>query len=207
MTQDFIFYPGDPMIRCVLHADWWENGKDVKLSAETAIKDPRAFYKVPFGRLERPVKRETPYEKARFEVPAMTYADIVGEDGCCFALLNRSKHGYDTLNGRVRLTLLTSPSGSDVGKVPDNTADRGKHTIEYAFLPHTKEEDLEKVALSYERGVMVFEGSDTPAVKLGETLLDASTDEKLITSVRLLPDGTRFYRTLAKDGKLDSEIK
>ena len=207
LTQDFIFYPGDPMIRCVLHADWWENGKDVKLSAETAIKDPRAFYKVPFGRLERPVKRETPYEKARFEVPAMTYADIVGEDGCCFALLNRSKHGYDTLNGRVRLTLLTSPSGSDVGKVPDNTADRGKHTIEYAFLPHTKEEDLEKVALSYERGVMVFEGSDTPAVKLGETLLDASTDEKLITSVRLLPDGTRFYRTLAKDGKLDSEIK
>ena len=26
-------------------------------------------------------------------------------------------------------------------------------------------------------------------------------------AVRLLPDGKRFYRTLAKDGKLDSEIK
>lgn len=206
-TQDFIFYPGDPMIRCVLQADWWENGKDVKLSAETTVKNPRAFYKVPFGRLERPVKRDTPYEKARFEVPAITYADIVGEDGCSFALLNRSKHGYDTLDSRVRLTLLTSPTGSDVGKVPDNTADRGKHTIEYAFLPHTEGEDLEKVALVYERGVMVLEGSDAPAVKLGETLLDASDDERMITSVRLLEDGTRFYRTLGKDGKLGSEKK
>ena len=104
LTQDFIFYAGDPMIRCVLNADWWEDRKDLKLSAETGISNPRAFYKVPFGRLERPVKRETPYEKARFEVPAITYADLVGDDGYSFALLNRTKHGYDVLNGRVRLS-------------------------------------------------------------------------------------------------------
>ena len=207
LTQDFIFYAGDPMIRCVLNADWWENGKDLKLSAETAVKGPRAFYKVPFGRLERPVKRDTSYEKARFEVPAITYSDLVGDDGYSFTLLNRTKHGYDVLDSRVRLTLLTSPSGSDVGKVPDSTADRGKHTIEYAFLPHKNDFDIEPVAMNYERGSMVLTGGDAPSVPLGKTLLDASTDQKTVTSVRLLPDGKRFYRTLAKDGKLGSEIK
>ena len=207
LTQDFIFYANDPMIRCVLHADWWENGKDLKLSAETNIQNPRAFYKVPFGRLERPVKRNTPYEKARFEVPALTYADLVGEDGCSFALLNRSKHGYDALDGRIRLTLLTSPNGADVAKVPDSTADRGKHTIEYAFLPHGKDFDLEKVAMSYERGVMILKGSNMPVVTLGKTLLDASDDKETVTSVRLLPDGKRFYRTLGADGKLGGKTK
>ena len=207
LTQDFVIYAGDPMIRCVLHADWWENSKDLKLSAQTNVTDPRAFYKVPFGRLERPVKRNTPYEKARFEVPAITYADLVGTDGYSFALLNRTKHGYDVLDGRVRLTLLTSPHGFEVAKVPDPTADRGKHTIEYAFLPHKNGDDLDNVAMSYERGIMLFNGSDTPAVPLGKTLLDASTGDKTITCVRLLPDGKRFYRTLAKDGKLGDEIK
>ena len=207
LTQDFIFYAGDPMVRCVLNADWWENGKDLKLSAETAVKGPRAFYKVPFGRLERPVKRDTSYEKARFEVPAITYSDLVGNDGYSFALLNRSKHGYDVLDSRVRLTLLTSPNGSDIAKVPDPTADRGKHTIEYAFLPHRNDFDIESVAMNYERGAMVLSGGDAPTVPLGKTLLDASTEQRTVTSVRLLPDGKRFYRTLAKDGKLGSEIK
>ncbi len=203
LTQDFIFYAGDPMIRCVLNADWWENGKDLKLSAETAVNNPRAFFKVPFGKLERPVKRDTPYEKARFEVPAMTYADIEGDDGYSFALLNRSKHGYDVLNGRVRLTLLTSPTGFNTSKVPDPTADRGKHVIEYAYLPHKKDFDLETAAMAYERGVMAFTGGNAPTVELGKTLLDSSEGEKTITSVRLLPNGKKFYRILSKNGNLD----
>ncbi len=207
LTQDFIFYKNDPMIRCVLFADWWENGKDLKLSAETNVQNPRAFYKVPFGRLERPVKRDTPYEKARFEVPALTYGDLEGEDGYSFALLNRSKHGYDALNSRIRLTLLTSPYGADFAKVPDSTADRGKHLIEYAFLPHKAGDDLENVALAYERGSMLFEGSASPSVPLGESLLDASNENETVTSVRLLPNGKRFYRTLGKDGKLGEKIK
>ncbi len=207
LTQDFIFYANDPMIRCVLNADWWENGKDLKVSAETAVKNPRAFYKVPFGRLERPVKRDTPYEKARFEVPAITYSDLVGEDGYCFALLNRSKHGYDVLDSRVRLTLLTSPNGFDVAKVPDPTADRGKHTIEYAFLPHKQDTDMERLAMVYERGCMVLTGGSTPTVPIGKTLLEASDDDKTITCVRILPDGKRFYRTIDKNLKLGTIIK
>lgn len=203
-TQDFIFYKDDPMIRCVLNADWWENSKDLKISAETAVSSPRAFYKVPFGKLERPVKRETPYEKARFEVPAITYSDLTGDDGYSFALLNRSKNGYDVLDSRVRLTLLTSPNNADIAKVPDSTADRGKHTIEYAFLPHKNDFDIENITMSYERGLMLLNGSDSPEIELGKSLLKVSTDDETITSVRIDQNGKRFYRTLGKDGKLGS---
>ena len=157
--------------------------------------------------MERPTKRETPYEKARFEVPANTYADLVGDDGYSFALLNRSKHGYDVLNGRVRLTLLTSPTGLDVAKVPDTTADRGKHTIEYAFLPHKNDFDIEDTATAYERSLLVLRGGNDTAVELGKSLLDASDENGTITSVRIFKDGKKFYRILAKDGKIKEIIK
>ncbi len=205
LTQDFIFYANDPLIRCVLHADWWENSKDLKISAQTSITNPRAFFKVPFGRLERPVKRDTPYEKARFEVPAITYADLAGEDGYAFALLNRTRHGYDVLDSRVRLTLLTSPNGADIAKVPDPTADRGKHTIEYAFLPHRSELDLDRLAMCYERGCLVLKGSDAPAVPLGESLLPGSDENRTVTSARLLPNGKVCCRTLNSSGRLGTE--
>jgi alpha-mannosidase len=46
------------------------------------------------------------------------------------SLLNRAKYGYDIKSNVMRLSLLRSP------KWPDPTADRGKHTIEYALYPH-----------------------------------------------------------------------
>ena len=61
--------------------------------------------------------------------------------------------------------------------------------------------------MCYERGCMVLKGSDAPKVKLGETLLESSTADKTITCARLLPDGKTFYRTLAADGALGTEIK
>jgi alpha-mannosidase len=45
-------------------------------------------------------------------------------------VLNRAKYGHDTKGSTIRLSLLRSP------KWPDPTADRGKHTIEYALYPH-----------------------------------------------------------------------
>jgi alpha-mannosidase len=46
-------------------------------------------------------------------------------------LLNNAKYGYDIKGNVMRLSLLRSP------KWPDPTADRGKHSIEYALYPHS----------------------------------------------------------------------
>ena len=203
-TQDFIIYTDDPMVRCELSAEWWEDKKVLKVSAQTNLENPKAFYEVSFGELERPVKRETPYEKARFEVPANTYGDL-RIDNIGFALLNRSKHGYDTLNNRIRLTLLTSPYDSDKAKVSDITADRGKHKFEYAFLPHLNKSDLVNAAEIYERGIMILHGNEMPETSLGTSLISADTSND-IKSVRLLPDGSQEFRTIDEKGTIHTLI-
>lgn len=183
--QDFIIYAGDDVVRCVLRADWWEDKKVLKVSADTGFTDTRAFYSIPFGMIERPTRRETSYEKARFEVPAQYFGDLRdGHSDRALAFLNRSKHGYDALGGRIRLSLLTSPWGEDKSKVSDPLADRGRHTIEYAFYPHTADVNLQKVAHEYEREAMVLWGSDKPAVKIGVCNLETDPDRVLVTSVR-----------------------
>ena len=200
-TQDFIIYANDPMIRCEFFAEWWEDRKVLKLSAETNLENPRAFYQVPFGEIERPVKRETPYEKARFEVPAITYGDL-RNDSVGFALLNRSKHGYDTLGNRIRLTLLTSPFGEDKAKVPDPTADRGKHNFEFAFMPHALDADMKQIAEQYERSVLILKGSEKPNISLGKSLISNENIKDWIKSVRLLQNGKTEFRTLDKNGSI-----
>ncbi len=204
-TQYFIIYRNNPMIYCELYADWWEDRKVLKLSAQTNIENTRAFYQVPFGVLERPTGRKTSYEKARFEVPANTYGDLRNEEKG-FAILNRSKHGYEAKDSLLRLTLLTSPYNSDKGKVPDSTADRGKHKIEYAFLPHNLESDLEDIAQAYERNVMILSGSEKPKIELGKSLIKYDSCDKKLLSIRLMPNGDILGRTLSKDKKIGLEI-
>ncbi len=204
-SQYFIIYNNDPMIRCVLDVDWWEDRKVLKVCAETTVDKSRAFYQIPFGVIERPTKRETPYEKARFEVPANTFGDLRNDD-MGFALLNRSKHGYDALDNRLQLTLLTSPYNSDKAKVPDSSADRGKHRIEYAFLPHGSNFDLENTAEAYERGVTTLNGASKPNGIIGKSLIDVKNVSQKILSVRLQKDGNISVRTIDKDKKISFKI-
>ena len=191
----------ESIVRCLLKAEWWEDWKVLKLSAETNIDNPRAVYKIPFGTIERPVKRDTSYEKARYEVPAHTYGDL-RNDIYGFALLNRSKHGYDVLNNRIRLTLLTSPYGENKKKVTDSTADRGKHTFEYAFMPHYSDFDINKIADEYERGLVVLKGSENPNVPLHKSLLTLNNDIPFVTSVRILENGNIIFRTVDENNKI-----
>jgi alpha-mannosidase len=53
------------------------------------------------------------------------------EEGGGIALLNDCKYGHDAEGGRVRLTLLRSPTA------PDPEADMGFHRFTYALLPFT----------------------------------------------------------------------
>lgn len=185
-TQDFIIYSNGDRVECVLNADWWEDKLVVKVAAETSLKDTRAFYNVPFGALERPTKRETPWEKARFEVPALLWGDLEGkEEG--LAILNRSRHGYDALGGRLRLTLLTSPWGDNKNLVSDPLADRGRSRIEYAFYPHKgglEEAQMHRCAFEYEYPAVSLVGGESPAVEVGKSYLEVDPQELIVTAVK-----------------------
>jgi alpha-mannosidase len=89
----------------------------------------KATFEIPYGSIERPTTRRTPEEKAKFEVPALRWADLSDASGG-LSLLNDSKYGHDGRGNVLRISLLRSP------KWPDPQADRGQHEFTYALYPH-----------------------------------------------------------------------
>lgn len=109
--------------------DWKENGKLLKVHAETSITSRAATYEIQFGQIERPTHKNTSWDEARFEVAGQRYADI-SEDGYGFAIVNDCKYGYSTYANSIELSLLRSP------KSPDPEADMCTHEFTFGYLPH-----------------------------------------------------------------------
>ena len=128
-TQDVVLYDGLDRIDFVTDVDWWEEHTMLKVAFPVAVSDTKATYEIPFGSIERSTGSSDPWEAAKVEVPAERWADL-SQDDYGVSLLNRAKYGHDIKGTTIRLSLLRSP------KWPDPTADRGKHTIEYALYPH-----------------------------------------------------------------------
>ncbi|MDJ0825394.1 MAG: glycoside hydrolase family 38 C-terminal domain-containing protein [Rhodobacter sp.] len=110
--------------------DWHETHTLLKVAFPVAILAPTATYEIQWGVIERPTHRNTPWDYAKFEVPAQRWADL-GEGGYGVALLNDCKYGYDIRENVVRLSLIKSAT------MPDPVADQGRHVFTYALLPHT----------------------------------------------------------------------
>ncbi len=109
--------------------DWHETHILLKAAFPLSATSPNATYEIPFGTIERPTTRHNSWEKARFEVPAMRWADL-GDPRHGFSLINNSKYGYDSVGNLLRLTLLRSPTS------PDPDADRGDQHVTYELYPH-----------------------------------------------------------------------
>lgn len=128
-TQEISLYDNIPWAEVRFNADWWEDHICTKVEFPLTVKSDKATFEVPYAAIERSTKRETPWEKARYEVPAQKFADITdGNFGV--SILNESKYGYDILNNVLRLTCFRAPTS------PDPTADRGRHEFKYAIYPH-----------------------------------------------------------------------
>ena len=109
--------------------DWHEQHVLLKAAFPLAASSGKATYEIPFGSIERPTTRDNSWEKAKFEVPALRWADL-GDAQQGFSVLNNSKYGYDALGNVLRLTLLRSPTW------PDPDADQGMQHFAYELYPH-----------------------------------------------------------------------
>lgn len=129
-SQDVILYRDIDRIDFVTDVDWWESKTMLKLAFNTAVAAEQATYDIPFGTIRRSTQWKDRWDSAKVEVPAQRWADV-SDAGKGVSLLTRSKYGYDIKGSVIRLSLLRSPEW------PDPTADRGKHSIEYALYPHS----------------------------------------------------------------------
>ncbi|MBA7529694.1 hypothetical protein ES705_21892 [subsurface metagenome] len=162
-TQYISVYDKLPYIEVRNFISWWEEHKVLKVAFPVDISSKKARYEIPYGSIERSTGFETPFEKARYEVPAQRWADLSdGEYG--IALINDSKHGYDIKKNIMRLTLLRAPTN------PDPLADKGYHQFNYALYPHRGDFVTGKVfqrALEFNEPLIVIRGQSLRGL-LGE---------------------------------------
>jgi alpha-mannosidase len=128
-VQDICMYPGVSRVDVNMQADWHEKHILLKVAFPVSVQSNYATYEIPYGNIQRPTTRNTPEEKAMFEVPALRWGDL-SDTSHGFSLLNASKYGYDAKGNVIRLSLLRSPAS------PDPHADEGFHEFTYALYPH-----------------------------------------------------------------------
>ncbi|WP_353931120.1 alpha-mannosidase [Okeanomitos corallinicola TIOX110] len=132
-TQNYILQKNSPILKIQNTVNWQENQVLVKIAFPLNLNAEFATYEIPCGVIHRPTNPQTPAEQAKWEVPALQWADLTTETESGkygFSLLNDCKYGYDVKPNQIRLTLLRSPNW------PDSQADRGIHKFTYSLYPH-----------------------------------------------------------------------
>ncbi len=110
-VQDISLYTQLKRVDITNDIDWHEAHVLLKAAFPLAASGPEATYEIPYGTITRPTTRNNSWESARFEVPALRWADL-GDGQHGFSLLNESKYGYDAKGNVLRLSLLRSPKES-----------------------------------------------------------------------------------------------
>jgi alpha-mannosidase len=128
-VQDIELSADSDQVVVVNDIDWHERHVLLKAAFQLAASGPFATYEIPYGSIQRPTTRNNSWEKARFEVPALRWADL-GGDRQGMSLINDSKYGYDAVGNLLRLSLLRAPT------YPDPNADQGRQQFSYALYPH-----------------------------------------------------------------------
>ena len=200
-VQQITLYQGLPRVEVVNDVEWHERHKLLKVGFPLAASAPQATYEIPYGSIERPTTRNNPVEDARFEVPALRWADL-GDAQNGFSLINDTKYGYDAVGNLLRLSLLRSPT------YPDPEADQGHQHFSYALYPHA---GTWKQALTVRQGYdynyrLSAMQVDAHSGKLPGSFafLKADPDNVVVTAMKKTEDGdgllVRFYEWAGKSG-------
>lgn len=197
--QDISLYANLDRVDVTNNIDWHETHVLLKAAFPLTAFGPYATYEIPYGSIERPTTRNNSWEAAKFEVPALRWADL-GDENHGLSLINESKYGYDAKDNVLRISLLRSPTW------PDPDADRGRHQFAYSLYPHPGDW---KQALTVRRGyefnyplrafqVEAHEGSLPPQ----HSFLGISGDNVVLTALKKAEDSEaillRFYEWAGK---------
>jgi alpha-mannosidase len=202
-VQDITLYNGLPRVDIVTDIDWHERHKLLKAGFPLAASSSQATFEIPYGSIERPTTRNNSVEDAKFEVPALRWADL-GDQSNGFSLINESKYGYDAKGNVLRLSLLRSPTW------PDPEADQGHQHFSYALYPHEG---------SWKQGLTVRQGYDfnyhLTAMQVSPhagklpgsfSFLKVEPENVVMTAMKKTEDGdgllVRFYEWAGKAGNV-----
>ena len=185
---------GARRVDCSLEVDWQESHRMLKVAFPVAVRSMNATYEVQFGCLERPTHYNTPYDLARYEVPAHRFADL-SEHGFGVAVLAHARYGWSAHRGTLRLSLLRAPEHPAPG------IDRGRHRLRWALLPHAgswQEAGVVAEAARFDTGLLWSPpGASGPLFELDGPALVLDTVKRAEDRAALI---VRLYESLGSRG-------
>ena len=123
----------EPFLRVDLAIDWRERRTLLRVENRFALGAESVTYGSPHGSIVRSALRNTPQERAKFEVPGQRFAfagDARGDGVAIFAL---DTYGWSALATGAEIALGHSLLRGTTW--PDPGADLGEHYLSYAFAP------------------------------------------------------------------------
>ena len=206
-VQEIVLNAGSDEAEVVNDIDWHETHMLLKTAFPLSASVPFATYGIPFGSIERPTTRNNSWEKARFEVPALRWADL-GNEQRGLSLINDSKFGYDFLGNLLRLTLLRSPTS------PDPDADRGHQHFRYALYPHAgdwKQAMTVRHGCEFNEGPIAMQvGPHAGAMPPEFSFVSLSADNVVLSAMKRAEDSDalvfHMYEWAGKDGTVELKV-
>ena len=206
-VQEIRLYAGLDRVDVVSDIDWHETHVLLKAAFPLTASSPEATYETPYGSIDRPTTRSNSWEAAKFEVPALRWADL-GDGHHGFSVINESKYGYDAKGNVLRISLLRSPTW------PDPSADRGHHHFSYSLYPHSGDW---KGALTVRRGYefnyrlesIQLQAHDGP-LPAEHAFVAVKQSNVVLTAMKKTEDGNglllRFYEWAGKSDDVQISI-
>lgn len=138
----YLLHAGEAYIRCRVQCDWQTRHRLLRFSLKPVFYPDRGCFGSPFGSIERPLRKGNRRALSMWEVPGNRWAAFLprrGNGG--LALLSEASYGFSAHDGLCSISLLRAPSW------PDPDADRGEHTICFAFGAHREQRKMNVVSL------------------------------------------------------------
>jgi alpha-mannosidase len=129
IVQDYRLRGHSRLVEIYTRVRWRGRRRLLRALFPFAIKTHEVWAETAFGAVARPNHRNTPWDQARFEMPAHRWVDL-SEPNFGVSLLNDGKYGYSAQGNVLGISLLRSPI------YPDPYADEGDHEFIYAIYPH-----------------------------------------------------------------------
>jgi alpha-mannosidase len=207
LVQDISLYAGMNRVDVTNDIDWHESHVLLKTAFPLAASSADATYEIPYGTITRPTTRNNSWESARFEVPALRWADL-GDGQHGFSLINENKYGYDAKGNVLRLSLLRSP------KDPDPQADQGHHHFTYSLYAHGGDwKQARTVERGYEFNYKLQAQQVQPhtgAMGLEHSYVSVDAPDLVLTAMKKTEDGDglllRFYEWAGNSGEAEIAV-
>ncbi len=148
---------GSSRLDIAVEVDWQHEEHLLSMAFPLDVRAEQATCDIQFGHVRRPTHASSSWDAAKFEVCAHRFVDL-SEPSFGVAVLNDGRYGHAVQGDAVRVSLLRAT------RYPDPQADRGRHEVTLAVLPHGP--GLEQVLAEAEalnRPPRVITGGSAPA--------------------------------------------